>query len=425
MRVLRSGSRGPAVQFLQLALNRAGYGALETDGVFGSLTEAALRRFQGAQGLAADGVAGTQTHRKLMPWYTGFRVQTVMAGDTLWRAAQQNGVSVEALLLANPGVRPENLRIGSELVVPLPFSVVPTDIDWCSAVTACCVRRLAARYPFLHAGEIGRSVMGKPLWSLCLGSGENRVLYSAAHHANEWITTPLLLRFAEALAAAFAAGEKLAGYAAGEILDYATLSLIPAVDPDGIDLVTGELQQGDYYEAARRIAASRPELPFPRGWKANIRGVDLNLQYPAGWEQAREIKFAQGVRGPAPADYVGAAPLSAPESRALYEYTRRFSPDLVLAYHSQGRVIYWKYQNVEVPGAQRIAELFAAASGYAAEDTPYASGFAGYKDWFIRDFRRPGFTVEVGRGVNPLPIGDLEQIWRENLGILTLGALVT
>ena len=118
MRVLRSGSRGPAVQFLQLALNRAGYGALETDGVFGSLTEAALRRFQGAQGLAADGVAGTQTHRKLMPWYTGFRVQTVMAGDTLWRAAQQNGVSVEALLLANPGVRPENLRIGSELVVP-------------------------------------------------------------------------------------------------------------------------------------------------------------------------------------------------------------------------------------------------------------------------------------------------------------------
>ena len=425
MRVLRSGSRGPAVQFLQLALNRAGYGELETDGVFGSLTEAALRRFQGAQGLAADGVAGTQTHRKLMPWYTGFRVQTVMAGDTLWRAAQQNGVSVEALLLANPGVRPENLRIGSELVVPLPFSVVPTDIDWCSAVTACCVRGLAARYPFLHAGEIGRSVMGKPLWSLCLGSGENRVLYSAAHHANEWITTPLLFSFAEELCEAFARGTAIFGQSAAELLDYARLCLVPLVDPDGLDLVTGELQSGEAFDRAKAIAAQYPGIPFPSGWKANIRGTDLNLQYPAGWETAREIKAAAGIRGPAPADWVGPAPLSAPESRAMAALTRRFDPALVLAFHTQGEVIYWRYGDIEVPGARDIAATFAAVSGYSPEETPRASAFAGYKDWFIQTRRRPGFTIEAGSGINPLPLSDFPGIRRRCLGILTLGALVT
>ena len=64
-------------------------------------------------------------------------------------------------------------------------------------------------------------------------------------------------------------------------------------------------------------------------------------------------------------------------------------------------------------------------SGYAAEDTPYAAGFAGYKDFFLQDFRRPGFTVEVGRGVNPLPPTDFEAIWRANLGILTLGLTAT
>ena len=425
MRVLRLGSVGPAVQLLQLALNRAGFGPLAEDGLFGSATRAALQRFQASRGLAADGVAGALTHRQLLPWYTGYLVHTLRRGDTVWSLAQRWGTEPEAILTANPGLRPENLPVGGELVVPLPFPVVPTGIAWCSALVAYCVRGLAARYPFLAAGEIGKSVMGRPLWSLRLGEGENRVLYNAEHHANEWITTPLLMKFAEELAAAFASGGSIGGYAAAEILDYASLTLIPAVNPDGMDLVTGELQQGSWFDAARRIAAAYPSIPFPSGWKANIRGVDLNLQYPAGWEQAREIKFAQGVRGPAPADYVGVSPLSAPESRALYDYTLRLAPDLVLAYHSQGRVIYWKYLDMEPPGARRIAALFSSVSGYAAADTPYASGFAGYKDWFLQEFDRPGFTIEVGRGVNPLPIADLDAIWRDNLGILTLGALVT
>ena len=163
MRVLRLGSIGPAVQLLQLALNRAGYGELATDGIFGSATRAALQRFQADRGLAADGVAGPQTHRQLLPWYTGYLVVRVRRGDTIWGIAQRYGSSEEAILLANPGTVPENLAIGSELVVPLPFDVVPTTIDWSSALVAYCVRGLAARYPFISVGEIGKSAMGKPL----------------------------------------------------------------------------------------------------------------------------------------------------------------------------------------------------------------------------------------------------------------------
>ena len=419
------GSEGPAVQLLQLALERAGQGELALDGVFGGATRAALRRFQEERGLAADGVAGPQTHRALLPWYTGFLVRRLRPGDTVWRVARSFGVGVEAILTANPGLDPERLPVGGELVVPLPFPVVPERVDWFSALTAYCVRGLAARYPFLAAGEIGRSVLGRPLWSLRLGGGENRVLYAAGHHANEWITTPVLLRFAEELAAAFAAGSSIGGFPAAELLSYASLTLIPSLDPDGTDLVTGELRQGEAYESARRIAAAYPAIPFPSGWKANVRGVDLNLQYPAGWAQAREIKAALGVRGPAPADYVGPEPLSEPESRALYEHTLRLSPALVLALHSQGEVIYWQFRGFEPPGARRIAELFAAVSGYEAAETPYESSFAGYKDFFLQDFGRPGFTLELGRGRNPLPLVDLNGIYRDVLGILCLGALVT
>ncbi len=425
MRLLRMGSTGPGVQLLQLALNRAGFGVLQTDGIFGPLTERAVRRFQAAQEILADGIAGRDTHRRLLPWYTGSLLHRIRKTDTFSALAERYGTTVEAIALANPGAKPENLQIGETITVPLPFPVVPTDIDYSAALVSFCVRGLQMRYPFIGTGDIGLSVMGKPIWYLKLGSGDNAVLYNASHHANEWITTPLLLKFAEDLAAASAAGENIFDYSAAALLDYASVTLIPAVNPDGIDLVTGELQQGEFCRGAANIADDWPDIPFPAGWKANIRGTDLNLQYPAGWEEAKKNKYAQGVQCPAPMDYVGPAPLSAPESRAMYDYTLALSPRLILSYHTQGGEIYWRYGECEPEGAKKIGELFAKLSGYTLADPAQVSSNAGYKDWFIQAFDRPGFTIEAGRGKNPLPISDFDTLYKENLPILTYGALVT
>lgn len=425
MGLLKYGSRGPGVQLLQLALNRAGYGELETDGVFGRDTGQSLRRFQGAMGLAQDGIAGPETHRAILPWYLGYSLHRLQPGDSVYSLARRYDSSQEAILGANPGISPQNLQPGRELIIPFSFPVVPTDISYSSSLVNYCVRGLAARYPFISTGEIGRSVMGRPLWRLSLGLGENRVLYNAGHHANEWICTPLLLKFAEELAAAYMLGKRIFSVEARELMAYAGIYIVPALNPDGMDLVTGELKAGKYYQGAREISGSYPGFPFPSGWKANIRGVDLNLQYPAGWEQAKEIKYAQGITSPAPADYVGSAPLAVPEARAMYDYTLALDPSLILAYHTQGRVIYWKYLDYEPENSRNIAATLAAVSGYTAENTPYASGHAGYKDWFIQDFDRPGYTIEAGIGTNPLPISQFDRIYRDNLGILTTAAMVT
>ena len=153
-------------------------------------------------------------------------------------------------------------------------------------------------------------------------------------------------------------------------------------------------------------------------------GVDLNLQFPAGWENAREIKYSQGFTSPAPRDFVGFGPLTEPEALAVYNFTLSHNFRLILAYHSQGEVIYWQFQNYNPPRSFEIGQRFSEVSGYSLEDTPFNSSFAGFKDWFIQSYNRPGYTVEVGLGTNPLPISQFDKIYADNLGILTLGAVL-
>lgn len=304
------------------------------------------------------------------------------------------------------------------------MAIVNTDVPMTSALCGETIERIVKTYPFCSVRQLTTTAFGRPVWSLTIGTGDRKVLYTAAHHANEWITAPVLLKFVEELAAAMDAGGKLFGVEAQNIGKAATIHTVPMVDPDGVDLVTGAIEQGTLeYETARRLGDNYPSIPFPDGWKANLLGVDLNLQYPAGWLRAREIKFSQGYTKPGPRDYVGRAPLSQRESIALAEYTREIDPALVLAYHTQGKEIYWQFGDYEVPGARALGEEFARLSGYTLTEVPYESGFAGYKDWFIQDFRRPGYTIEAGSGVNPLPIAQFDEIYRDNLGILVTAAL--
>ncbi len=313
-------------------------------------------------------------------------------------------------------------RISFPEVIALP--IVPTNVPMTWTLCRDTIRRLAEAYPQFRTETLTTTAYDRTLETLTIGQGERRVFYSAAHHANEWITTPLLLKFMEDLAQAAATGGRLYGVPAENILRAATIYTVPMVNPDGVDLVTGAIEPGTLqYEAALRLSDNYPDIPFPEGWKANLLGVDPNLQYPAGWLMAREIKFSQGFTKPGPRDYVGRAPLSQREPMALAAFTEELDPDLVLAYHTQGKVIYWQFRDYVVPGAERLGQEFARLSGYELAQTPYTSSFAGYKDWFIQEYRRPGYTIEVGLGENPLPLSQFDEIYRDNLGILVTAAL--
>ncbi len=387
---------------IALALRRAGYGTLE-------------------EFLSARGLSGSEPAEvALTPYLLGYDLVRVRSGDTFSAVARQAGTSVRAVEVANPGVDPRQLRIGQLLVVPYNFSVVPEDTPMTSELMRYVLRGLQARYPFMRLDTIATTAYGRRVERVRLGTGPRRVYYNAAHHANEWITATALCWCLEQYARAAAFGENIQGEDAAKLLRNTTLELVPLVNPDGVDLVNGAVTETEL-TSAQQIAEDFPSIPFPEGWKANLRGVDLNLNYPAKWDQAREIKFSQGYNAPAPRDYVGEAPLSEPESRAMFDTTEEFDPALVIAWHTQGKEIYWKFLDMEPPGAQALGMEMASASGYQLENVPYASGFAGYKDWFIQDFGRPGYTIEAGIGENPLPLSQLPDILRDNLPIFLLG----
>ncbi|MBQ7901910.1 MAG: peptidoglycan-binding protein [Clostridia bacterium] len=417
MQLIKQGSAGVYVQYLSLALIRSGYLETITDN-FDQNVFAAVTAFQNDNNLTADGIVGTATWQALEPYLTGYRTVTAAEGDTIAKIAGQYNTSEQAIAIANPGLV-DSIPAGTEVTVPLRFDVVPTNVSYTYELVQLIEEGIAARYPFVVRGSAGKSVMGRDLSYLELGNGSTEVFFNASHHANEWITTPVVLKYAEDYAKAYAYGSNIYNSSARQLFDEKKLYILPLVNPDGVDLVNGGISDEYFLNITKQISDRYPSIPYPSGWKANIAGTDLNLNYPAGWIKARENKFALGFTTPAPRDYVGETPLSAIESRALYDFTLNHSFALTISYHTQGNVIYWKYADYQPENSLEIGNALAAASGYTLSVTPSESAYAGYKDWFISYFNLPGYTVEVGLGTNPLPISQFDGIYNSNLPLMT------
>lgn len=302
------------------------------------------------------------------------------------------------------------------------FNIVPINQAYYYELLMQNIQSLKTAYPFLETGNIGYSVLGKQLPYIRIGIGSKKIMYNAGMHANEWITCVLLMKFVENFCKSYVMNGNIYGKNAQSLFNKVSLYILPMMNPDGIDLVNGRVDKSSsIYNNYLAISNNFPNVPFPSGWKANFNGVDLNLQFPAGWLEARRIKFEQDYTKPAPRDFVGNGPLTEPESLAIYNFTLENNFALTISYHTQGKEIYWNFQNINPPNGYEIGRIFANISGYSLTNVPYNSSFAGYKDWFIQNYNRPGYTIEAGIGENPLPIYQFEQIYYDNEGILVYG----
>ena len=160
------------------------------------------------------------------------------------------------------------------------MSIVPTNISYNSSILRLNLMTLIQTYPFLNLQTVEKSVLGTPIYAIKLGIGQKKVFYSASIHANEWITSVLLMKFIEDYCIAYTKNSTLYGFSVKNLYRDVSIYIMPMVNPDGVDLVTGYLQNNiSAYQAARFITSEFPAISFPSGWKANIRGVNfLNFQ---------------------------------------------------------------------------------------------------------------------------------------------------
>ncbi len=424
MRILRLGDTGTDVMEIQAVLNKIGFSSGTPDGVFGSRTQQAVRAFQQNFGLTPDGVIGERTHAALAPYLQGYAAYTVRPGDTLSNIARRFYTEVPFIIFANPGIDPDNLQIGQQITVPYGFDVVDTNISYTYDILERDLQGLAARYPFIGYGSAGTSVLGRQLYYIRLGTGPNEVFFNGAHHSLEWITAPLLMKFAEDFLKGLVLDRPIRGFNTRRIWETSSIYILPMVNPDGVDLVLNGLSPDNPYYS-RLIRWNNNSTDFSRTWQANIRGVDLNHNYNAAWELSKAAEAQYGITGPGPTRYSGPYPESEPETRTVADFTRAHNFRLVLAYHSQGEIIYWNFMNLATEEARIIGETLAADSGYTLDTATGIASYAGYKDWFIQEYRRPGYTVEVGRGQNPLPISQFDKIYSDNLTLLLRAATIT
>ena len=156
------------------------------------------------------------------------------------------------------------------------MSIISTNIPYNSNIFRQNLSLLVRKYPFLNVQIVGNSVRGKPIYVVKLGHGRKRVFYSASFHGNEWITTPVLIKFVEDYCLAFVNRSTLYGYSIRSIFNSTSIYIMPMVNPDGVDLVTGNIAVIDpFYQKAINISNEFPTIPFPDGWKANINGESL------------------------------------------------------------------------------------------------------------------------------------------------------
>ena len=285
---------------------------------------------------------------------------------------------------------------------------------------------LSARYSDrMRVNTLGTTHDGRKLIEIIVGNpnAPKHVLIHAGIHGREYMTPLLVMKQLE-YGLYFYHTASFEGRSLSEMFDQVAVHYVPMVNPDGISISqngldairSGSLRQAIEQCYANDVSLGRTSAAFDRYllyWKANGRGVDLNQNFPANWDQVTSSSL------PSYGTYKGDSPLSEPESQALANLINSRSWAATISYHSMGNIIYWDYAgNAVHDQSLDLANTVSARTGYRLAGS---SGHGGFKDWVqIKENPIPSLTLEVGGVSCPMPVSEFTDVWNRNQDVWAL-----
>lgn len=189
---------------------------------------------------------------------------------------------------------------------------------------------------------LGTSVGGNDIMAYHYGTGDTELIFVGGIHGGySWNTALVAYELMDYLEADLS-----------NIAENLKVTVIPALNPDGLQAVTGKV--GEFTSAD--VDATQAEQVTAR---FNGNNVDLNRNFDCAW-RAEGVWQSRSVSG-------GSAPFSEPETQAVRDYITANTPVAVVVYYSSAGGVFASSCNNGVSDETReLTNLYADASGYPA-----------------------------------------------------------
>jgi len=193
---------------------------------------------------------------------------------------------------------------------------------------------------------LGKSVEGKNIVAYQYGTGDTELLFVGGIHGGySWNTSAVAYDLMEYIEDN-----------EGVISDDIQVTIIPALNPDGLSDVAPDYESG---VETSDITASQDEKVAAR---FNANDVDLNRNFDCEWQTNAKWQN-RDVSG-------GDSAFSEPESRAVRDYVTKNKPDAVVVWYSAGGGVFSSNcRGGVLPETSKITDLYAKATGYKAYDS--------------------------------------------------------
>ena len=260
--------------------------------------------------------------------------------------------------------------------------------------------RLLDKHGEIKETTVARSILSRPIEGYFIGEGEKYIFVFATHHALESVTTNIAFLLSDMLLEKSKLGS-INGVDCKLMLTKYCFLIVPCVNPDGVELRFHSASDSLLRERQMRMSGGDFSM-----WQANARGVDLNHNYDSGFLEYKRLEREEGI-GAGPSLYSGEYPESEPETRGTANLIRTLSPAAVISLHTQGEEIYYQPKDRKMA---RRTERLAGLCGYSVGTPAGTAAYGGLCD-YTGSLGIPSFTLELGKGVNPLSESDVPAIF--------------